>query len=59
MKTYIENLEITSPFGESIFNIEYNAIQLDSKGQPLMKIKFSGITYNAKWFKDKIRSKSL
>jgi hypothetical protein len=57
--TYIKELEIDNRFGKSFFGIEYIAIQTDSKGMPLVQIKFTGVTQNAKWFKDKIKSKSL
>ena len=63
MKTYITDLEISSPFLTDYYIIEYKAIQTDSKGQPLMKIKFNGkipfSKQSAIWFKDRFKSKSL
>ena len=63
MKTFIKELEISNPFLTDNFDIKYEAIQTDSKGLPLVKIKFKSIIpfnqESAIWFRDKMKSKSL
>lgn len=63
METFIKQLEICNPFLTDNFEIEYEAIQTDSKGQPLIKIKFKGkmpfSQESAVWFRNKMKSKSL
>jgi hypothetical protein len=57
--SYIRELEIDSRFNSLWFGVKYIATQTDSKGNPLMSIKFKGVTQNPNWFKNKIKSKKL